>query len=137
MMLQRAGAEQRVRPQDPPALVGGGPLPALLHGPAGLPERLEEKGLLVGRSVLPARLEGSLNCAPGDGRLLWLGLLRLGRRGGLLRLGLLGAGPLRSARGLRFGRLGRVRRCRRGGAPGGGGAGGALLGGLLPGRALR
>src|SRR2546428_9822580 len=86
MMLQRAGAEQRVRPQDPPALVGGGPLPALLHGPAGLPERLEEKGLLVGRSVLPARLEGSLNCAPGDGRLLWLGLLRLGRRGGLLRL---------------------------------------------------
>src|SRR2546428_9452307 len=98
MMLQRAGAEQRVRPQDPPALVGGGPLPALLHGPAGLPERLEEKGLLVGRSVLPARLEGSLNCAPGDGRLLWLGLLRLGRRGGLLRIGPLCAGPARHAR---------------------------------------
>src|SRR2546427_4427123 len=112
MMLQRAGAEQRVRPQDPPALVGGGPLPALLHGPAGLPERLEEKGLLVGRSVLPTRLEGSLNCAPGDGRLLWLGLLRLGRRGGLLRLGQLCARRVPRRCGLRVWPLWRVPRLR-------------------------
>src|SRR5207237_10795037 len=69
MMLQRTRAEQRVRPQDSPALVGSGFLPALLDRLAGLPECLEEEGLLVWRSILPARLEGGLNRIPRGGRL--------------------------------------------------------------------
>src|SRR5438132_2418249 len=130
MMLQRTRAEQRVRPQDSPALVGSGFLPALLDRLAGLSECLEEEGLLVWRSILPARLEGGLNRIPRGGRLLWLALLRLDRLGSLLWLGLFRAGRFGSARGRRFGRLGRLRRCRWSGRFRRRGRSRAVLGGL-------
>src|SRR5438445_7901980 len=135
MMLQRTRAEQRVRPQDSPALVGSGFLPALLDRLAGLPECLEEEGLLVWRSILPARLEGGLNRIPRGGRLLWLALLRLDRLGSLLWLGR--AGRCGSARGRRFGWLGRFRRCRWSGLFRRRCRSSALLGRLLDGLRLR
>src|SRR6266849_3297308 len=69
VMLQWARAEHRVPSQGPLPLVGARFVPALADDLAALAESFEEEGLLVGRRLLPARLEWASGRSRGGGLL--------------------------------------------------------------------
>src|SRR5713101_4404852 len=72
VMLQGARPEHRVPSQGPLPLVRARLVPALPDELAALAESFEEESLLVGRRLLPTRLERTSGCSRLDGG----GLLR-------------------------------------------------------------